>query len=340
MSDTSGSSAGNAGVNRTIALVGGIITALVGINTMAVSCSNQRLAQNAAFHERMDAEEQKWLSNFGKLETVADLDVSDPKRIAKLNILDSINQSRNDRIDLFGKEYCGTTADDPAQDSMECRRVKYLAKIWDDYASATVKLCSETPDCQRGERDFDKEEQAIKEAVAAPQQAPTAVEQLLIATPQAVAARQNTLQLTPSSANRWDIDVFWCDRDNSAAADQNFANALLVGNLLRDMVNKDQAIGGDSGGQKLGRIRVRILPNSKQKPGSGYPSQGNEVRYNEPKKAEDTKSVYAEEKRLARALAEKTWTDPLSKKSITFTMPEKGVTTQTPWYLSLFVCSV
>lgn len=79
-----------------------------------------------------------------------------------------------------------------------------------------------------------------------------------------------TRELTPLSKNGWDFDIFWCQGGTDLprlAAANNLANSLA--DLSRS--------GGQLGGQRVGRVRVRPLPEAINQR-AGYQINANVVR--------------------------------------------------------------
>jgi hypothetical protein len=315
-SDTEGTRTGFLGMAAILA------TALVGFNTLVISCSTERASRDAAQLHQIEERERFW--------TDAMRELSDVLRARA----EAGNSSSTTSWELRCRLLAQRTApfvEDKARESSEAadgeielspvllaldNRVFALQKAFVDQISNSDLVgfpCATIYQSARHDN-IDARRDASTIIAGAGAQATAVTE--------AITARQDLIELTPLSDTGWDIDVFWCERSNEPwASDQNFTNALDLGRrLLRE--------GRDSGGldgHTLGRIRIRMLASFLQveQPYSDYASS----RYLVWETSQD------EEKGLAEAIITRL-DRGLEAHPVT---PGPSIPV-TEWYVSVFYC--
>jgi len=278
---------------RMIAIAATVITALVGLNTLVVSCSSEKMARAQALRQANDAKEQFWRGMFSDLSETLSLPEGNARtaRLIVLNQLLSTHKEdggpyaeyRANFVTLFN-----ASISQEEKSSLAVNKAKGL-----DYKTSVRRSNS-------GELINSSDDVALEN-----------VGEVII--------KQPLVQLTASSASKWDIDVFWCDGANetSPTGRKNFRDAMEVGKALKKLADADAYVGGE----RLGRIRVRVLPYDLQ---DSSPYKDNSkmqvIRYSE-----------SNEKKLAEDLRNLDWGE------LKFQVGPS--VTPTPWYLSMFICS-
>lgn len=300
---------------KTLGFFTGIISFMVGVNTLVVSCSNDRAAKLQAASTYVAAEEKFWTDRYTEQAAVLAMEKGNPDRLQRLKLLYVLGM---------------THAFDPARAGDDQARIfetrfnalkNHFAKLFEQKENFT-----ENENNEISLLSFDIGQTLAQAEVGESGNSPVRAsdQQITIISSEDIgsAPRNNLLQLTLGNQNGYDFDIFWCDASDNAMAQQNYDDALTAGNALATMANENQRIYG----QSIGRVRVRVLPIARQ--GGQYPSpfdprtSGLSIR--------PDASIDAE-KEIANALLElPTWKDGGYRRV--------DSTTNSQWYISMFVC--
>jgi hypothetical protein len=134
-----------------------------------------------------------------------------------------------------------------------------------------------------------------------------------------------TQVLSAGAQKGWDFDVFWCGNAVPATAALNYREALAMARYLTTLDRIDTA----GGSQPRGRVRLAMLPPSRQ--GGNYPRTGN------------GRELRPDGGSGAAQLAEQEIAVQLSQQFGAKQLPVRIVQNNSPrpssWYISLFACS-
>ena len=291
-----------------------VVTGIVGLNTLVVSCSSDQLVRSQEQQRIIDREEEYWRSINNELVEASALDLGTPKRIAKMNAIFSSYESHKatiSRPDLHeGKEKM-VSCEPQENTPMKNVYTIYLGRC-EDFGNLIFLNTADTSIEQNSRR---LAEERIQESTA-PEVVTKAAEGLAL-----ISTRSFS-----SISEGFDIDVFWCDRGTATteAADAtraNYADAGRIAAFLGETANKHVKYNS----QMLGAVRARVLSQQRQTdPGYKNNSTRNRIRWDTPAERELAKE-------LAKAVAN---------------MPGGGFNlevaysgTPTLWYMGIFACS-
>jgi hypothetical protein len=252
-------------VGRNVAVIGSIVAAIVGMNTALTTCSAQTIARHETFRQAVDAEERYWrglytdyLGTFGKT-------VDTDEREARLFALRVLAERQIPNFDEYAIGYFGGGA------SAKALAKERLVTMKGRLQEALSRKESSTPAvaAKQQEQTFEAAVQNVrtiqdrKAEEAAPQ--PVVVAE---AAPDSSGISYQTQILATGDAKGWDFDVFWCGGGETAAESANYRAGLAAARALADRSMNGTGLGGE----KLGRVRLVMLPEQRQ--GANYPARG------------------------------------------------------------------
>ena len=313
-------------LTKRIGVIGGLIAALVGLNTLVTSCSREQSQRYADFRAAANAEEANWRALYGDYIAAFHQSVEDDDRRKRLFAIEVL--SRRDPPD-FHEFRLGLLRDDPEAKRAAIERIRAM--------KAGLRAAITNPDASdpqvvkavaQNQSDRTADATAIRPRQGAAADRAQAVVQQAARVPPSVTPVAATQVLAAGSRTGWDLDLFWCASRDPVIERQNYSIALDRGRLLAQRANARTAI---APGVILGRIRLRVLPTSRQGPqasGFVYPVAGDglQVRY------EDKASSNREERTAGQAVL-RLLNDRAS--GFSFFPSEQP----TPFYMSLFVCT-
>lgn len=290
---------------RTLAIMTGIITAMVGLNTLVVSCTSGRLETAAREQRQAEVEEQFWLERFRELDEIQGSTVlSDKQKVQRVRFQVRLAAAR--RINQSPM----------LNESM--RRRFAIAHALDSEFGTYVSNMPPPLGAAANDADYGFTEAARLATAGDSSESSAGGDDVAITTNATPYTRQNLIQLSPSVANRWDFDIFWCASQDEAVADANFRIALRVGEYLRDA-------NGTFSDERFGRVRVRVLPVSLQ--GRGYPQENDGLSIGYDRRNADELALATE---VANALA--------GEETVQLSFLLRPKVQRTRWYLSMFIC--
>ncbi len=325
---------------RTLGIITAVLTGLVAFNTLVISCASDRDARERAALERLEGDERFWteamkdLSNLVAKKPSAGL--TDPNWDAQCGMLaertvrlvaDDLERTSDDERSRSISEI-----DEEFPRAFEVRkRVRALRDFFQARMQDPVLIGS----CAGNfAKKLDRAEEANRisktSRISWPEIAAEIGYTMSPDTLDAIEANRPSISLTPSSATRWDVDVFWCARDDAVAQSANFTRAVAEGLALAKLAQAEDRIGND----RLGQVRVRTLSQSAQAVRGPlvYFKSGNRFLYDRRNRNEQ-RLVNDLIARLNSARIE-------SAGGISATGPilaqDQG--RPSPWYLSLFIC--
>jgi hypothetical protein len=300
-------------LSRRIGLVGGIIAALVGINTVLTTCSNDAAARYAGFRQAVAAEEGFWKTLYGDYLGAFGRNVEVEEKRARLFAIWTLSDRD---IPPFAEHRLGFLRDDSQTKQAARTRLVNMKRRLREAISQ-----------QRSSDVFVVQGLALEqfEQAEATKFSDTATEVVRLPVPASGSAAVNldTQVLSMGLASGWDIDVFWCAGGGAQTEAANYSVALDRARSLAAAATAQTQI---APGVRLGRVRVRVLPEARQGliPGTRVINaalgDGHQMR------AEASEAAAAE--RIAAFL---------NRKQPPF-QPFQSQT-RTPWYLSLFACA-
>lgn len=312
-------------LSRRIGLIGGLIAALVGLNTLLTTCSREQAARYAEFRLAVAAEEAVWRALYDDYLSAFASNVDPESRRARLVAI----QKLADREPPPFREFkLGLLRDDPDAKRLATER---LWKMRTGLEAALGNPDSSVPQVVRAVEDSKKfREDEANKILPRSGEAAIAVQRSIVAevTPAAPQVTTRTQVLAAGVANGWDIDLFWCSSDDATINQQNYNIAMSKGSLLARISSARNTI---APGVQLGRVRLRALPPSRQgllPNGLLYPRLGDglQLRYENQAPSERI------ELPAARAVATLVNQSPPGAALFASQTP-------TPFYLSLFVCA-
>jgi hypothetical protein len=297
-------------ISRNIAVIGSIIAALVGMNTALTTCSSQTVARHQTFRQAVEAEELYWRNLYTDYLSVFRKEVGQKERDARLFALSVLAQRD---IPDFGEHSLGPFGGGDAKRLATARLTTLKGRL--NEVLARPESSSPEVAAARQDQSFASAVREVRTAEHrdADQPAPP---------PQAVqstgGSSVNYLPQVLATGDRkgWDLDVFWCGGGGSEVETLNYNAGLGSARALAAL----SARGDTLGGERLGRVRLIMLPEARQ--GGIYPTRGTgyEIR---PERSAEEQAVAA----AARAA-----------------IPAGGAhrivpsDTRTAFYLSLFSC--
>ena len=312
-------------LTQRVGVVGGLIAALVGLNTLVTSCSREQSQRYAEFRSAAGAEEATWRGLYNDYLATFDKDISEPDRQKRLIAIADLANREPPTFREFRLGYVSDDTDSKAAAIDRIARMKQgLLKAIGNPASSGEQVVQAIAQNEnraaeataiRPRGDSEAAQVVQQAAVAAARLAPSPTP---LTTTQIIAA---------GDPKGWDIDLFWCASPDPTVAQQNYSTALDRARLLGAAADARRPI---ADGVNLGRIRLRVLPAASQGKlpnGLVYPSLGNglQLRY------EDRAPRNRNELGAAQAIQQL-----LNRHSPPTALVTAG--TPTPWYMSMFVC--
>jgi len=312
-------------LTQRVGVVGGLIAALVGLNTLVTSCSREQSQRYAEFRAAAGAEEATWRGLYNDYLATFDKDINETDRQKRLIAIADLANREPPTFREFQLGYLRDDKDSKAAAIDRIARMKQgLLKAIGNPDSSGEQVVQVIAQNEKRAADAT----AIRprddsEAAQVVQQATVAAARI---TPSATPLTTTQI-LAAGNPKGWDVDLFWCASPDPAVAQQNYSTALDRARLLGDAAEGRRPI---APGVNLGRIRLRVLPTSSQGKlpnGLVYPSLGNglQLRYEDRTPRERT------ELGAARAIQRL-----LNQRSPATALITAG--TPTPWYMSMFVC--
>jgi hypothetical protein len=307
-------------VSRKITVLGSIIAALVGVNAALTTCSNESVTRYQSFQQAVGAEELYWRSLYNDYLGAFRQGMSPEERNARYFAL-SVLAKRD--VPDFHEYPLGLFADDTdrrlAHDrlqSMKDRLRDVLARAGStDLQFATQQQDQNFADSVGSVRS--EQDRAVAPAASAAAPPPPAT---------AVGVSYVTQVLAAGDPHGWDFDIFWCGGGGTVTETQNYAAGYGAAHVLADL----SASNGRLGDQKLGRVRLVMLPQARQGDNIplghllvSYPTRGsgNQIR---PEGSAAEQAVALQVRRVI----------PGGGQYVS--LPS---TTPTPYYISLFACA-
>lgn len=329
MSDPSGSASGSRSMGF-LGLAAVAATALVGFNTLVVSCSDSRRARDAAQLHQIEESEHFWTEAMDDLSSVVEARAQQPAAEAATGRAGQPGwESRCVLLAARTAPFIElnapseATADDgevtissellPLRERAFQLQKAFVAQI------TNVALVGDTCARQfsttraRTIAEDDRKRAIVKGSV----DAGVAPDRPLT---DAIVAREDLIALTGPSKDGWDIDLFWCERTGDEAASAvNFNEALKLGKAIADQEEAGDLVGGDPWGQ----IRVRKLAAALQ-PAPAYRAyaRGLSVVSDDPNEDPVINALVAAAPGLTRV-----------------PRPATTVAPRTRWYVSAFFCN-
>lgn len=255
-----------AGIGRNITVLGTIVAAVVGINTALTTCSTEAISRHQTFRQAVDGEEQYWRSLYSDYLGAFGKGVEEPEREARLLAL-RVLADRD--VPTFNEYSFGYTDDRSAQEAARARLESMKSRL----IEALSRPDSSTPAVAEKQQ-AQNFEAAVQTAVvpprsaAAQQSAPVAPAPVVSPPAAETGVSYQTLTLAAGDPKGWDFDIFWCGGGESVSEAANYQAGL---NAARALANRSS--GGERiGGEKLGRVRLVMLPEQRQ--GGDYPARG------------------------------------------------------------------
>lgn len=311
-------------LSNNVAFVAALIGTFVTIGTSLTSCSRDNIERYRVFRDAVSTEERYWKDLYEKYLAVTDRgDVSDPQTKRQIA---AIRALANHQVPTFEEHQLGIFYLSNVPQKQASESIAAMKRGLDDALKAPEIVGNEQAQKSRA-AGFAVEE---RDAVRARKGEDVTIEQQKIAEQQENAQSvtsgssiaYNSVVISAGEKNGTDIDIFWCGGGNEQAS-YNAGNAVAVA-----IANSSDGSGADALLGRLGRIRLRLLPESiQQKP--GYPSSGNQVRGDQ-----------TETDQVKRLVAWLNRGDPKSGYGLEDKFEAKTVAMRTPYYLSVFVCSV
>lgn len=258
------------GLGRQITVLGTIVAGVVGINTALTTCSTESISRHQTFRQAVDGEEQYWRSLYSDYLGAFGKDVTVPEREARLMALRVLADRQ---VPTFDEYSFGYLDDRKAQksarerlESMKSRLIEALSRP--DSSTPAVAAKQQNLTFEAAERT------AIIPTQTPVQQAAAPPPPIISAPAPSTGVSYQTLTLAAGDPKGWDFDVFWCGGGDSSWESANYESGLNAARALAGLSNTNSSLGGE----KLGRIRLVMLPELRQ--GGDYPwrSSGNQIR--------------------------------------------------------------
>jgi hypothetical protein len=306
-------------LSKRVTLLGTIIAGFVAMNSALTTCTNESAARYAGFRQAVAAEEAFWKELFADYLSVFGANVKPEEKTAKLFAISALAE-RN--IPEF-TEYRLGLLDNPRAKQLAMKRLRTmqsrLKQALDRAESSDPALIA----ARQAERFASAEVANVSSQEGAGASAGVRAETAAAGSTEATGLTYETLVMSAGRPEGWDIDLFWCAGGGLQTETLNFALARDRGRMLAAIADKGDPL---SPGVRLGRIRVRVLPEARQgldqRTRIQYPKlgDGNQLRA-EPGEG----SAYIAVQRL------------LNREQPGFYYFASQ--TRTPWYFSLFACA-
>jgi hypothetical protein len=292
-------------------VIGSIIAAVVGANTALTSCTAQTVARHQSFRQAVDAEEGYWRDLYADYLKVFAKDVQPEEKEARLFALSVLAERP---VPNFEEHSLGPFD----RGGLRQLAIQRLSTMKTQLRESLERPESSTEAVSAKLRDQNWTSAVANIRTAQDRASPdgqTEVDQLTqVQADGPISYQPRTLAL--GSSKGWDIDVFWCGGGGPSYETVSFSEAMSVASVLADRSSSKSAVGG----QALGRIRLILLPESKQ--GGIYPVRGSGSQIRPERKPAEV--------RLASQIRAM-----LPAGNRFAVVPSDTVT---PWYLSLFIC--
>lgn len=303
------------GLNGRIATIGAIITGIVGFNSALTSCSADTVNRYAGFRGAVQTEEGFWKDRY--TEYVEIVGEENPKvRKDKLFALAALAQHDVPKFEEFRLGLF---------DSGDARKVaiERLNGMRDTLNAALTSATTGDPDVAAAVQQsvaFDDVQQAEVPARSGGETS-VEVQAATVATVAAVSVGTPDFTnqvLSAGTPSGWDIDVFWCAGGGNENETTNYSSAVDVAKQLAAQASTGRPL---SVGVKLGRVRLRPLPDLRQ--GGSYPARG-------------SGNTLRAESSTGEQLAASALLTALNGSNHKFSIT--GSRMVTPFYMSAFVC--
>lgn len=305
-----------------LTVVGGMVAAIVTLNSSLSSCSKDNIERYTTFRTAVDSEEKFWnglyeqyLSTFEPDPEGTDPAAEKAKREAKLRAIQALT---NHAVPDFKEHQLGLLWNSTSAQEQASKNIAAIKKGLVDALSR-----SEDPEVAQSTQAaiFAADEAQTGRAPAAAQSAPAAAAPVpeteqTVQTGSVISYQSQTL--STGDAKGWDVDIFWCVGQNEAAL---YGKAAAVAQLLANAANAPGSrLAG--AGLLMGRIRLRSLPANLQGNGT-YPASGRTIWIDRNQREQQAGSA------LLKAL-NATQPPPFALKQ---------TNRKSDWYMSVFVCS-
>jgi len=251
-----------------------LVTAVAGFNSLVVGCAADRASRDAAQRHRVEERERFWtdamedLAGIVKARAIGGAEMAGAQahcRLLATRTAPFLDPAPSDSI----RSADGEVERTPEMLELE-RRAYRLQQAFVDKIRDPELIdpgCSQTFDAARiaAVAQGDHGAAVVAEAAAGATPAGSAAFQPSGEIAEAILARQDLIDLTPSRTAGWDVDLFWCERRDEAGTRANFDDALAMAEHLAARVQAGEGLGGVA----LGRVRLRMLASSLQGQG-GY----------------------------------------------------------------------
>ena len=314
---TGGNDAALEKLSRRITLLGSIIAAFVAMNSALTTCTNDTAARYAGFRQAVAAEEAFWKELYSDYLGVFGANVAPEEKTAKLFAISALADRH---VPDFTEYRLGLLDNREAKQLAKQRFTTMqlrLKQALDRAESSDPKLIA-----ARQAQQFASAEATALKPPPGSEAAQLRSEVTTVSPTESVGLTFETLTLSRGRANAWDVDVFWCAGGGTEVETVNFALARDRARLLAAAADKGELL---APGVRLGRIRVRVLPESRQ--GVNPRTQVAHPRLGDPNQ-------------LRSEPRERAASDPvlnlINQGQAKFIYFSSG--TRTPWYFSLFSC--
>ncbi len=262
-----------------------IFSAFVAFNTMITSCASDRASRDAALLQQVGQREQFWTQAIEDLDDIlkdkAGASENGDGWMARCRLLAVRTAPFSVEQDKYKADIDRKIGRRQSTEVIEMQnRVSDLQGAFAEQIRNQELVgpeCAELFDtywARAADKSVGKDAAGIGPAFAAketPKKAEQEAGDLSASAPALPFPRRDLVELSGLSKTGWDIDLFWCERrpvgdDRQTVltadldSDRNFAEALGLGQKLAARANANEPLGG----QKIGRVRVRILPETLQ----------------------------------------------------------------------------
>ncbi len=325
---------------RTLGIVTAVLTGLVAFNTLVISCASDRDARERAALERLEGDEQFWTEAMKDLSDLVakrpSAGLTDPNWNAQCGMLaERTVKLVADDLDRTSDDERVRSINEIDEEFPRAREVRKRVRVLRDFFQARMQDPVLIGTCAGNfAKKLDQAEQANRisktSRISWPDIASKIGYTISPDTLDAIEASRPSISLTPSSATRWDVDVFWCARDDAVAQSANFTRAVAEGLALAKLAQMADRIGNE----RLGQVRVRTLTRSAQAIQGPfvYIKSGNRFLFDrEDRNEQRLVNDLVARLNLARI-------ESAGGRSATGPIVAQDQGRRSPWYLSLFIC--
>lgn len=319
-------------LTKQVTLLGSVIGIFVTLNALIVGCSNTAVSRAASYRAAVGQEEEFWSKLYDRyLQAVATSDAEGQRRQKLMAIALLATHEPPDFAEFRPWYESGDAPDPAARDIDKMRQVlvealtdeavsspetaQEIAFLLDDKANIRERAAPAgagdaaqiPPQVTAGaERRTEVAQQAQSgEAVVVPVRGAAPLQPVVGST-----------ILTAGASDGWDIDVFWCMGEGDAA---NYTRGVRMSDALAAAAAEGKPI---ASGVRLGRVRLRSLPEAQQQDGF-YARQGPSTVWDPSPGEQDAASALAKY---------------VESRSGIFPRPVRSAGAPTRWYLSVFSC--